>query len=76
MLTHPSGTALDSFNLLLSKTFNILEIHLKHKKKNLYCESGQTLSQVAHRGCGGSTLGDIQNPTGHGPGQPALADPA
>jgi len=28
------------------------------------------------RSCGYSTLGDNQNPSGHGPGQPALADPA
>uniref|UniRef100_A0A8C0BUQ5 Uncharacterized protein n=1 Tax=Buteo japonicus TaxID=224669 RepID=A0A8C0BUQ5_9AVES len=28
------------------------------------------------RSCGVSILGDIQNSTGHSPGQPALADPA
>ena len=53
-----------------------MEIPLKHNKPLFYCEGGQTLEEVAWRGCGVSILGDIQNPSGHGPGQPALAAPA
>lgn len=34
-----------------------------------------TSEQVAQRGCQVSVLGDTQNPTGQGPGQPALSDP-
>lgn len=37
------------------------------------CEGGQTLEQVAERGCGVSDLADIQNMSGHE--QPYLADP-
>ncbi|KAK4825975.1 hypothetical protein QYF61_003544, partial [Mycteria americana] len=37
-----------------------------------YYEGDQALAQVAQRGCGVSTLGDIQKPSGRGPGQPAL----
>lgn len=33
---------------------------------------GQTLPQVSQRGCGVSIFEDIQNPTGHSAGQPAL----
>ena len=41
-----------------------------------YCEGGQALAQLAQRGCVVSTLGDIQKPSGHGPGQLALGGPA
>lgn len=41
-----------------------------------YCESGQTLEQAAESSCSASTLGGIQDPTGHGPKYPGLADPA
>lgn len=51
------------------------QILIKYKKKNLW-EGGETLAQIAWGGYGVSTLGDIQSPTGHGPGQPAVADPA
>lgn len=44
--------------------------------ENWNCEGGQTLEQAANRGCGVSICGDSQNPTGHGPGQPVLADHA
>jgi len=33
------------------------------------------VERVVQKGCGIVVLGDIQNPTGHDPGQPALADP-
>ena len=32
------------------------------------------VKQVAQRGCGVSVFGDVQNPTGHNPEQPASAD--
>lgn len=32
------------------------------------------VDQVAQGGCGITILGDVQNPTGHRPVQPALAD--
>lgn len=38
-----------------------------------YYEGGKTLEEFAQRGCGVSVLEDIQNPTGHGPGQLAPA---
>jgi len=41
-----------------------------------YNEGGRTLEQVTWRGSGVSICGDTQNLTGHGPGKPALADPA
>jgi len=34
------------------------------------------LEQVAQRGCGFSSSGDIQDPPGQGPVQPAVGDPA
>ncbi|KAK4809646.1 hypothetical protein QYF61_002102 [Mycteria americana] len=46
------------------------------QEKAFYCEGGQTLEQVAQAGCGVSILGYIQNPTGRGAEQTALADPA
>lgn len=38
-----------------------------------YCEGGQTLERIAQGDCGVSVCGDIQNQTGHSPGQPAYA---
>jgi len=34
------------------------------------------LAQVAQGGCEISTRGDTENPSGHGPGPPALGGPA
>lgn len=48
---------------------NTQKIHLNIRRTFFYGESGQTLDQVAQRGCG-----DPENPTGHGLEQPALAD--
>jgi len=42
----------------------------------LFCGGDHALAQVAQRGCGVSHSGDIKKPSGHGPGQPALGDPA
>lgn len=47
----------------------------KDEKKYFYYVSGQTLEQIAEKGCEVLILGDIQKPTGHGPQQTALADP-
>jgi len=52
------------------------QIPLKHKKKLLCWEGDHILEEVAQRGCSISTLGDTQNPTGHGPGQLVVGDPA
>jgi len=37
------------------------------KKAGFYGEGGQAAEQFAQRGCGVSTLGDIQNPDGYIP---------
>lgn len=56
----------------------VQEILFKHKwtKNWFYCKCDQTLEQVAQKGCGISILADLQTPSGHDPGQAALADPA
>lgn len=50
------------------------EILIKHKA-HFCCEDGQTLEQIVKKGCEVSICGDIHNVTGHGPEQPAVADP-
>lgn len=40
-----------------------------------YCEGSWTQEQAVQRSCGASVLGYVYNLTGHGSGQPALADP-
>lgn len=40
---------------------------VKHKETLFHCEGGQTLHQVAQRGCGVSIPGDIGNQLGWGP---------
>lgn len=47
----------------------------KHEKKHFYYVSSQTLEQITETGHEVLILGDIQQPTGHGPQQTALADP-
>lgn len=54
---------------LKSRTFNL------NTRKSFYCEGGQLLQRVSQRDSGVSICGDIQNPTGHSPGQAALAVP-
>lgn len=50
---------------------------LLHMRRNVFfCADGQTLAQVAQRGCWVSLLGELQNPIWHGPGQFALGDSA
>ncbi|GAB0208567.1 mitochondrial enolase superfamily member 1 [Grus japonensis] len=52
------------------------KFHLNMRKKLLHFESDRALEQAAQRGCGVSFSGDIQNPSGRNPVQPALGDPA
>ncbi|PKU48910.1 mam domain-containing protein 2 [Limosa lapponica baueri] len=54
-------------------TVKCKKFHSNIRKKRVYCE---TLTQIAQQGFGVSVCGHIQNPAGHGPGQPALADHA
>lgn len=46
------------------------------KETLLHCESDRSLAQVGQRGFRVSILGDIQKPSGHGSGQPALSETA
>lgn len=48
----------------------------KYEKMLSHYEDTHTLEQDIQKGCGVSILEDIQNPTGHIPGQPDLAAPA
>ena len=52
-----------------------VKFHL-NLRKHFCCEGDRALAQVAQSSGGVSILGDIQKPSGHGPGQPALAGPA
>jgi len=46
------------------------------KEELLHSEGDGALEAVAQRGCGVSFSGDIQDPPGCGPVQPAVGDPA
>jgi len=48
----------------------------EHEEELLPFEGDRALEQVAQRDCGVSFSGDIQDPPGQGPVQPALGDPA
>ena len=51
-----------------------LKLHVNINK--FFCIGGdQAVAQVPQRGCRVSMLGDIQNPTGHSPGQLPVRDP-
>ncbi|KAK4827053.1 hypothetical protein QYF61_013237 [Mycteria americana] len=54
------------------KLKNRIILLLSTIRKLLYREGDQALSQAAQRGYGFSIIGDIQKPSGRGPGQPAL----
>ena len=52
------------------------EVLSEHEKELLPSEGGEALDQIAQGGCGVSFSGDIQDPPGWGPVQPAVGDPA
>jgi len=52
------------------------EIPAEHEEELLPSEGDGALAQAAQGGCGFSFSGDIQDPAGQGPLQPAVGDPA
>ena len=52
------------------------EAPAEHEEEFLPSEGDGALAQAAQGGCGVSFSGDIQDPPGRGPVQPALGDPA
>ena len=52
------------------------EIPSEHEEELLRSEGDGALEQAAQGGCGVSFSGDIQDPPGQGPVQPAVGDPA
>lgn len=46
----------------------------KHKENLLRCEGDRALGQAAQGACGASCSGDIQDPFGHFPAQPAIGN--
>ena len=52
------------------------EVPSEDEEEFLPSEGDRALAQAAQGGCGVSFSGDIQDPPGHGPVQPAVGDPA
>ena len=52
------------------------EVLSEYEEELLPSEGDGALAQAAQGGCGISLCGDIQDPPGRGPVQPALGDPA
>ena len=52
------------------------EVPAEHEEELLPSERDGVLEQAAQGGCGVSFSGDIQDPPGQGPVQPAVGDPA
>ena len=48
----------------------------EHEEELLHSEGDGALEQAVQGGCGVSFSGDIQDPTGQGPLQPTIGDPA
>ena len=48
----------------------------EHEEELLHSKGDGALEQAAQGGCGVSFSGDIQDPPGQGPVQPAVGDPA
>lgn len=54
----------------------IQEAPSEDEEKLFHCESDGALAQIAQRGGGVFVFGDLQKPSGHGPEQSSLGDPA
>jgi len=52
------------------------QVPAEHEEELLPSEGDRALTQAAQGGCGVSFSGDIEDPPGHDPVQPALGDPA
>ena len=52
------------------------EVPPEHEEELLPSEGDGALEQAAQGGCGSSFSGNIQDPSGQGPLQPAVGDPA
>ena len=52
------------------------EVPSEHEEELLPSKGDGALEQAAQGGCGVSFSGDIQDPRGQGPVQPAVGDPA
>ena len=52
------------------------EVPSEHEEELLHCEGDGVLEQAAQGGCGIPFSGDIQDPPGCSPVQPAVGDPA
>jgi len=52
------------------------DVPSEHEEEFLHFDGDGALEQAAQGGCGVSFSGDIQDPPGQGPVQPAIGDPA
>ena len=78
MESHPErmfSTVLHQDTLVLITTVH-RALPSEHKEEVLPPEGDGALAQAAQGGCGVSFSGDIPDPPGQGPVQPAVGDPA